>query len=101
MYYQIKKYKKDGEIIFPIKSICETDFPNHHPHHAMYEALNYFDDVKREARAMRNILASDRHREKCTDAQIKSHYDNAIHKIEYIEHDEEGVGNVITENVFS
>tara|TARA_Y100000768_G_scaffold82791_1_gene59027 strand:+ start:956 stop:1261 length:306 start_codon:yes stop_codon:yes gene_type:complete len=101
MYYQIRKYKKDGEIIFPTKLISETDFPNAHPYHAEYQALNYFYDAKREARAMRNILASDRFRKNCTDAQLKSHYDNAIYKIEYVEGDTEGVGIVITENVFS
>lgn len=82
MFYKIKKYNKVGEMI-GMTSFAEKDYPDHHPSHARYQAVEHFEDTIKETAALYRILKSDKARKNWTDAQLKSHYDNAVAKIEY------------------
>lgn len=82
MFYKIKKYNKVGEMI-GMTSFAEKDYPDRHPSHARYKAVGYFEAVIEETEALYRILASDKTRKNCTDAQLACFYDNAVAKVEY------------------
>lgn len=84
MLYQIKKYNKIREM-FEMTCFDEKDYPNKSPQSVYYKALGHYEDCIAEAEALHRILASDKTRKNCTDAELACFYDNAVSCIEFLE----------------
>ena len=76
MFYQIREYKKDGEIIFPCKLFDKDECS---------EATRSFCNAVLSTQTKFDYLASD---DSLSQKQLNSIYDSAVHSVELVSCDD-------------